>query len=146
MRILSDPSQLNDVEDVYIRDLISRRFEEIANEGYDFDEVGMFVVAEPGDQIDDLERVTGVRITSGPPTEAKYGDQGFMPFHELLEWHEGHCFEMVHILSDTGYGVTTIVPDRIDLDPLLLQFCKDYAVPAEPVIGTKASDAYVPGV
>ena len=44
MLILRDPSQLEQVEDAYIRGLIAQRFQEISIDGYDYDDLGMFVL------------------------------------------------------------------------------------------------------
>lgn len=145
MIILRDPSALDQVEDAYIRGLIAQRFQEITIDGYDYDDLGLFVLAQPGDSIADLEKAGGVWITTGIFTEAKYGDPDFVPSFEVLEEHPGHCFEMVHIMGG-DYGVSTIIPDAAGIDPELLRFCKEYAVPipkSGPAIG---GDSYAPGV
>lgn len=133
MRILRDPSQLGQVEDAYIRGLIAQRFQEISIDGYRYDDLGMFVLAEPGDSIADLEKAGGVWITSGVFTDTKFGDPDFAPCFEVLEEHMGHCFEMVHILAG-DYGVCTVIPDQAGIDPELLRFCREYAEPL-PAIG-----------
>ena len=128
MLILRDPAQLGQVENAYIRGLITQRFQEITIDGYCYNDLGMFVLAQPGDNIADLEKAGGVWITTGIFTDTKYGDPDFEPSFELLEEHPGHCFEIVHILSG-DYGVCTFVPDVPDINPELLRFCKEYAVP-----------------
>lgn len=133
MRILRDPSQLGQVEDAYIRGLIAQRFQEISIDGYSYADLGMFVLAEPGDSIADLEKAGGVWITSGVFTDTKFGDPDFAPCFEVLEEHTGHCFEMVHILAG-DYGVCTVIPDQAGIDPELLRFCREYAEPL-PAIG-----------
>lgn len=132
MLILRDPSQLGQVENAYIRGLIAQRFEEITIQGYSYDDLGMFVLAEPGDSIADLEKAGGVWITTGIFTEAKFGDPDFAPSFEVLEEHVGHCFEMVHTLTG-DYSVCTVIPDQPSIDPELLRFCREYAEPV-PVI------------
>ncbi|WP_374266708.1 hypothetical protein [Zoogloea sp.] len=133
MLILRDPSQLDQVEDAYIRGLIAQRFQEITIEGYSYDDLGMFVLAQPGDSIADLEKAGGVWITTGIFSDAKFGDPDFAPCFEVLEEHTSHCFEMVHILAG-DYGVCTVIPDQQGIDPELLRFCREYAEPV-PVIG-----------
>lgn len=132
MLILRDPSQLGQVEDAYIRGLIAQRFQEITLDGYDYDDLGMFVLAEPGDSIAALEKAGGIWITSGIFRDAKYGDPDFTPCFEVLEEHPDHCFEMVHILAG-DFGVCTVIPDQPGIDPELLHFCREYA---EPVAAT----------
>ena len=146
MIILRDPSALNQVEDTYIQSLIAQRFQEITIDGYDYDELGMFVLAQPGDTIADLEKASGIWISTGLFTEAAYGDPDFSPSHEVLEEHPGRCWEMVHILNDSGYGVITIVPDVVGIDPELLRFCKEFAVPVPETIPAIRGDSYAPGV
>lgn len=133
MLILRDPSQLGQVEDAYIQGLIAQRFQEITIEGCSYDDLGMFVLAESGDSITDLEKAGGVWITTGIFSDAKFGDEDFAPSFEVLEEHPGHCFEMVHILAG-DYGVCTVIPDHACIDSELLRFCREYAVPV-PAIG-----------
>lgn len=144
MIILRDPSALDQVEDAYIRGLIAQRFQEITIDGYDYDDLGMFVLAQPGDSITDLEKAGGVWITTSIFTDDKYGDPDFSPSFEVLEEHPGHCFEMVHIMGD--YGVSTIIPDTAGIDPELLRFCKEYAVPIPESAPGIGGDSYAPGV
>lgn len=146
MIILRDPSALDQVEDAYIRGLLAQRFQEITIDGYDYDELGIFVLVQPGDSITDLEQASGIWITTGLFNDACYGDPDFSPCYEFLEWHAGHCYEMVHILNDSGYGVITIIPDAADIDPELLRFCKEYAVPIPESVSVIGGDSYAPGV
>lgn len=129
MVILRDPSVLGQVEDINIRDLIAQRFQEMAVDGNNYDDLGMFVLAQPGDSIADLENAGGTRITTDIFTDSKYGDPDFSPSFDLLEEHRGHCWEMVHILNDSGYAVITIIPSQDGIDRELLKFCREYAVP-----------------
>jgi len=145
MLILRDPSQLGQVENAYIRGLIAQRFQEITIDGYSYDDIGMFVLAEPGDNIVDLEKAGGIWITTGIFTEAKYGHPDFAPSFEVLEEHPGHCFEMVHVMGG-DYAVCTIVPDAAGVDPELLQFCKEYAIPVSETAPAIGNDSYAPGV
>lgn len=126
MIVLRDPAQLAQVEDAYIRELLARRIAETTLED-DEPPVCLFVLAEPGDCIAQIEQVGGVSITTAAFTPAKYGDPGFVPSFEVLEEHPGHCFEMVHVTGGDE-GVSTIVPDVEGIDPELLRFCKAFAV------------------
>ena len=65
MIILRDPSALDQVEDAYIRGLLAQRFQEITLDDYSYDELGIFVLAQPGDSIADLEQAGGIWITTG---------------------------------------------------------------------------------
>ena len=147
MIVLRDPTQLAQVEDAYIRDLIARRIEETTLEDED-EPLCLFVLAEPGDSVEAIEKAGGVSITTGVFTQAKYGDPDFVPTFEVLEEHPGHCFEMVHIMGGGDDGVSTIVPDVVGIDPELLRFCRAYAVavPAPDGKSTIAGGSYAPGI
>ena len=60
MLILSDPDAVAALENVPLRRLIQQRIEEISEDcPWDADELGPFVVVEPGDTDTDIESVTG---------------------------------------------------------------------------------------
>lgn len=143
MLILRDPSQLGQVENAYIRGLIAQRFQEITIDGYSYEDLGMFVLAEPGDSIAELEKAGGVWITTGIFTEAKYGDPDFAPCFEVLEEHPD-CFEMIHTLAG-DFGVCTVIPDVFGIDDELLRFCKEFAVPLPPAATVSTGNSYDPG-
>ena len=143
MLILRDPSQLVQVEDSYLRALLAQRFQDITFDDYRYDELGFFILAQPGDSIQDLEQAGGIQITSAGFTEARYGEPGFIPAFEVLEAHPGHCFEMVHLLGN-DFGVCTIIPEGPGMDPVLLDFCQKYAVPAALAVQQGTPDFYVP--
>ncbi len=144
MLILRDPSQLGQVEDAYIRGLIAQRFQEITNEGHGYDELGMFVLAEPGDSIADLEEAGGIWITVGVLNDAKYGDPEFSPCFEVLDLHPGHGWEMVHCMAG-DFGVSTIIPDIDGIDPELLRFCREYGEAVPAISPSIDGDSYAPG-
>jgi len=129
MLLLRSPEDVERVEDAYMRALLDQRFRDIAVPGYSYDELGMFIVVEPGDTISDIERVGGIWITTGLFGDVKYGEEDFSPCFEVLEAHSGRCFEMAYILNDDGYGVIVIVPETNDMDAELMRFCREYATP-----------------
>lgn len=143
MLILRDPSQLGQVKDAYIRGLIAQHFQEITIEGYSYDDLGMFVLAEPGDSIADLEKAGGIWITSGVLNDARYSDEEFSPCFEVLDAHPGHCWEMLHSMGG-DFSVCTVIPDVDGIDPELLRFCREYGE-AVPAISPSSADSYVPG-
>lgn len=145
MLVLRSPEDVGQVEDAYMRALLVQRFSEITIEGYTYDELGIFIVAQPGDTVAELEREGGIWITSPLFGDAHYGDPDFTPCFEFLERHAGHCFEMVHILNDSGYGVITLVPEILGIDDVLLRFCHEYAEVACPILPGEPEDLYAPG-
>lgn len=145
MLVLRSPEDVGQVEDAYMRALLAQRFREMAVEGYTYDELGIFIVVQPGDTVVELEKEGGIWITSPLFGDAHYGDPDFAPCFEFLERHAGHCFEMVHILNDDGYGVIMIVPEIPGIDDVLLRFCNEYAEIACPILPPESGDLYAPG-
>ena len=145
MIILNDPSELDSVADPFFRALIALRFEALAEEGVADDGLAEYVLVEAGDTVAALEAAAGVCITSSPFSHARYGNADFRPCFELLEEHIGHGFEMVHILNDSGFAVTTLVPDCPGIDAELLRFCREFATPSPDRVPLPASrEVYVP--
>ena len=142
---LREPGDLGKVTDPFIRALIATRFEALADEGVADEDLAEYIIVETGDQISALEAAGGIWITSSPFSDARYGDEDFAPCFEMLEAHVGHCFEMVHVLNDSGFAVITLVPDAPGIDEELLQFCRKFATPSPDRIDLpNVRDAYVP--
>ena len=119
------------IEDPFLSDLIQQRFDALCcDEEYDPDIHGLIVLAEPGDSISEVERVSGCLITHDPFTSARFGDSSFAPLFELLEEHD-FCFEMVFVPGDGDFGIVIFIPKAANINPDLLAFCEAYAVPAE---------------
>jgi hypothetical protein len=96
-----------------------------------YDQFGGFILVEPGDNPASLEAESGCLITTGLFIDAKFGDPDFMPCFEWLEHHaQAHCYEMLFVMSDDGFGAALFVPNSPDIDPELLTFCRTYATPA----------------
>lgn len=134
MLLLRSPEDVARVEDAYMRALLTQRFQDIAVTGYAYDQLGLFLVAEPGDTASDIERTGGIWITTSLFGDTKYGEEDFAPSFEVMEAHSGHCFELVHILNDDGYCVIVLVPETNDMDAELIRFCREFATPtAAPI-------------
>ena len=144
MLLLRNPEDTGQVEDAYIRALLDQRFQEITIEGYTYEELGLFVLVEPGDTASDIEQVSGAWITTGLFGDSRYGDPDFAPCFEFLERHVGHCFELVEIMNDAGYGVIVIVPEVAGIDDELMRFCHQYAEVASLAL-SGTGDLYAPG-
>ena len=131
MLVLRSPENAFRVADPLIRRLVELRFSQITEgEPYECDRHGYMVVVEPGDALEDLERVTGLALLSDAFGEFRYGDVDFVPAAEVIEDH-GSCFELVFVLSDDGYAITLVVPHTEGVDPELLAMCKEHAIPSE---------------
>lgn len=134
MRVLRDPALAATLEDEALRALVAQRFVEIAqDEPYDPDTFGYFVVVEPGDSVESVEKEVGWPILGSVFNDARFGDPEFSPCFEFLEEHaRPACYELVYIFSDGGFGIDVFVPKLPEIDRQLLAFCEAYAVPAPP--------------
>jgi hypothetical protein len=135
MKILRDPAAVAGIADAFIRQLLAQHFTEMAQDGsWDTDQLGYFVVVEPGDSLEMLERQTGCSITKGRFSSARFGDSDFWPSWEYLEEHPS-CYDLGFVLSDSGFGIGLVVPKLTGIDAQLLALCQAYAVPAGELIG-----------
>lgn len=106
--------------DANLKTLLALRRDQLLD--HDGDELGglaHFVVVEPGDTLAAIEGVAGVALGINLVGGTRYGDPSFTDNFEFVEQH-GDWFEAVTILSDDGFSVVLLVPDRPDIDPLLL--------------------------
>ena len=117
MLVLRSPASTSSISDPYIRALVEQRFAEVfADEPYDAEQHGYFIVIEPGDTAAQLEAEVGWPILHDP-------------FYESLEEHYG-CYEMLFITNDDGFGITAIIPKAEGVDGDLLALCQSQATPA----------------
>ena len=123
MMTLREPADTARVEDAAIKVLVIRRFDELRSPDYKWAELGYFVVVEPHDTIAELEAAHRIAITTGYCYTVNYGQQGFIPSFELIEEHES-SYELVFILSDSGFGVTLFVPKLPVTE--LVRFCREF--------------------
>jgi len=129
MRTLRDPNRLEDVSDPAIRQLLALRFAQLgAEQPYDPDEIGHFVLVESGDSLAAIEAETGCWLVSTPFADARYGEADYSPLFEFAEEHPA-CYEVGFIFNDGGYGIVLIVP-KADADAEVLGYCQQYATTA----------------
>ena len=125
MMMLCKPADAARVEDAAIQALIIQRFEELRSPDYEWAELGYFVVVEPHDTIAELEATHRIAITTGHGCTVNHGQPGFTPSFELIEEYES-SYELVFILSDSGFGVTLFVPKLPVTE--LVRFCRKFAL------------------
>jgi hypothetical protein len=70
----------------------------------------------------------GFPILANRFTGIEFGQPGFIPSFEILVEH-AHCYEMVFIISDDGYGIEVFIPKDLGIHPDLLAMCLQYAMP-----------------
>lgn len=131
MLILRDTETISAIPDKQLLQLIDQRIKEISECcPWDADELGPIIVVEPGDTAADLEAVMGFSIFEGIFDSSRFGDENFAPSFEFAQAVSGDLFELVYVVSDSGYGYDIFVVNRVGVDPNLLAFCQTYAVPA----------------
>ena len=128
MLVIRDPADAANVADPELRHLIQKTVRDLSEDyPYDPDELGYFLVVQPGDRLDILSRQIGFPIMVNRFSGIQFGHAGFTPSFELVDEHTG-CYEMVFIISDDGFGVEVFIPKTEGVDPDLLAMCKRYAV------------------
>ncbi|UNG18468.1 hypothetical protein [Stutzerimonas zhaodongensis] len=136
MKVVRDPRQLTSFPPSLVKRLLKQHLINLSqNEPYDPDVHGFFVVAERGDDIDQIERVSGCALRESWFEDCFFGDEGFIPRWEWLEYHADRnggasCYEIVFILNDSGFGAVIIVPDEPGIDPVLLSLCRSFVLPS----------------
>lgn len=130
MLILRHTDTIARITDDKLRQLITQRLQEIGEScPWDADELGPFIVVEPGDTAADLETVMGFSILDGIFDQSRFGDDDFAPSFEFAEIIGEDLYELVYVINDGGYGYDIFIPNRPGIDPALLSFCQTYAVP-----------------
>ena len=120
--------------DAGVRAVLALRLAQLAEflDDYALAELATFHVTEPGDTLASLAAQTRLPIAHGWCDDAPYGTPDFAPAWDVLERHDteaGAVFELVFVMSDSGYAEVLLVPDRPDRDEMLLALCRRYATP-----------------
>lgn len=130
MRILRDEGAIAALPDVALRRLVEKRVAEI-NEScpWDADELGYFIVVEPGDTAEALEAEIGFPVLRNLFDDMPFGHPDFAPSFEWSEIHPEGYLELVYVISDGGYGYDIFIVDHPDADQNLIAMCRAFATP-----------------
>ena len=128
MNVIKHLSDTRKISDSAIRELVTQRINDLGGEEFDSTELGYILVVEGGDTLDALEAQLGFSIVANRFTGIRYDQLGFTPSFEFIE-DLGHCYDMVVVLDDSGYGVEILVPNKAVGDVDLLAMCVKYATP-----------------
>ena len=131
MQVLRDRDATAQLGDPLLRSLILQRIDALTEECPEcaLDQLGRFVIVEPGDQPEALAGQLGFHPLTNRWDGTPFGQPGFVPSWELAEEH-GAWYELVFVLGDDGFGLEVFVPKAPGVDPELLALCAAYAVPA----------------
>lgn len=145
MLVLTPPTDLSRITHPGIRQLVTVRFQQLAERATTATTVPMvtpceFIVVGGGDAVSDIEQAAGYPILTGLFDDLPYTDPDFQPCSEILEehHHEQYTFyEMVFIGNDDGAATCVLIPDTEDIDADLLAMCRAFSTPAiDPAVST----------
>ena len=112
MQVIRSPADA--IADAAIRQMILQRIESMSgDEPYDADLYGYFLIIEGGDTLD----AVAAQLGFDPLTKAP----------EILEEYP-HCYDLVFIISDDGFGIELFIPKSCGIAELL-SMCKRHAAP-----------------
>jgi hypothetical protein len=114
-----------------IERLLRLRVEQLTGyEGYNLDDLALFVIVEPGDRLPDVESAVGISLTVNIVDGARWPSRDFTPNWEVCE-RFGHIWECVWVTDDSGYGTVALLEDREGVDPVLLDLCRTFGQPGD---------------
>ena len=129
MLVIRHPDDIGLIDQYELRLLVSKRFEELTEAyTYPVEDAGYFVVVQPGDTVEAIEKETIYPLLLGYFNDAAFGEEGFMTAFEWLVRHPG-SYEGVFIFNDAGVGVDVIIPNQPGVDDRLLDMCASLATP-----------------
>jgi hypothetical protein len=129
MHRISDPAETCSIADPELRQLIEKTMRDLSPDGpYDAAELGFFLIVEPGDSLEAINKQLGWDIMTNVWTRKRFGEADFTPSFELVEEHPAY-YELVYVIGQDGFGIEVFIPKTVDI-PVLLALCKKYAVPA----------------
>lgn len=130
MQIIRDPADAANIADPELRQLIEKTIRDLSPDGpYDPDELGYFLVVEPGDSLNTINAQLGFDVLENKWTGKRFDQPGYTQSFEILEEHAGY-YEMVFVIGQDGFGVEVFIPKATGIDPQLLTMCQRYAVAA----------------
>jgi hypothetical protein len=112
MIVLRDAASMrkavNDCAYPTLTPILAKRIEQL-NVGAeeDISEVVHFIIVEPGDQPEQLDRELGWPMFINPEDGTRFGQPDFTPSHEWVEDH-GSWIEIVFMLTD-AFGIAVLV-------------------------------------
>lgn len=113
--------------DPFLKQLLLKRLDMLSEfSEFDLSELAQFIIVEPGDTIDAIEAALNFSPWVNFVDGVRYPDSMFEPSWEWLIAH-GCWFELMYALSDSGFGIVLLVPNRPDVEPSLLGLLNAFA-------------------
>ena len=95
---------------------------------WDLADLAHFIIVEPGDSIEAIERELGINPLVNIVDNAHYPQPSFEPSFEFCIARIGY-FDLTFALCDSGLAIVLLVPDQDGIEPTLLELCRLYATP-----------------
>ena len=95
---------------------------------WDLADLAHFIIVEPGDCLESIERELGVNPLVNIVDNAHYPQPSFEPSFEFCIARIGY-FDLTFALCDSGLAIVLLVPDQDGIEPTLLELCRLYATP-----------------
>ena len=95
---------------------------------WDLADLAHFIIVEPSDNIQAVESELGINPLVNIVDDARYPDPAFEPSFEFCIARKGY-FDLTFALSDSGQGLVLLVPNQDNIEPRLLELCREYAKP-----------------
>ena len=135
MYVLRHPGEVLAFLEIYpdpcITALMQQRMEELTDEDTSMEELVVFVILESGDGIEQLQGRMNMRVMTGMGS----------PLWEVIEEH-ATCYELVFVLSSSGYGAFVFAP-KAEAAPDILALCQQHAYRGSPYPPPDGIDAPV---
>ena len=111
--------------DPRLETLLQQRIDALTIGPFDLTADTEFVIVQPGDTEDDIQRTVGFSPLVEPIDGIRFGDPGFHPFWDWLADHGG-WFEMIVTFGST-FAYVLLIQDADDTQPELLSLCRAFA-------------------
>jgi len=131
MQEIRSPSDAACLPEGAVRELLLRRFAQLEGAEERLLASGRFLIAEPGDDLEVMEKAADWPLFHGLLDDIPAGEEGFSPSWEWLEVHHG-VTEILWVLSDDGGFLTILIPDAQGIDPALQAVGAEYGRGASP--------------
>ncbi len=137
MLILTSPADISRISNSSVRALVELRFKQLGR--FDAGD-GLLIVVEAGDNIDELERVSGCALLRDPFEDVAFGHPDFTSLFDYVEKHNEngklYCYEAHVDTGDAGIGTTFFIPAETGISGDLLAMCAQFSISATDPIQT----------
>ena len=83
------------------------------------------LIIEPGNGEAEFLREAAFTPFRNPLSDTRYGQSGFEPHWDWAGQHQG-WFEWLTCIGNAGFAFIVLVPDRDDIDPMLLAMLREF--------------------